>query len=301
MEGQNYSTWEYDPAQQHLIQRPSDLQKSLMSQNLRGFDSFSMSGFEYMAEGTTTDTDLDFPLVQTKEWDLMPIQLTTFQGTPTKCSDPRNTPSSSNVSGAFSFGGYRDLLTRSPSTLIYNSNSSSTAIRAIPMSKESSDWSIESDESLASFQSISDPPSFASLTSTSSSSMPSSPFIDHFSGSSEVQLPKAPRVSRAFKCWVDSCLDSIAGFATLKDRKRHYEIEHPDQILGCRITGCKYQSFLKERDRAKHETRMHATSKIEEALETDMLPEVILDVTQGVGCKNSSSDALCDKKGSLGR
>jgi hypothetical protein len=279
MEGQDYSTWEYDPAQQQFLQRPGDLHDSLMGQNLRGFDLFPMSGLEYRTGGTTLGTALDFPLVQTKEWDLMPPQFKTSQGTSTEYSDTPSSSNTSNLSNSFGIGDTSDLLIGG-----WSRRSNTSSFR-----------SAGSGRSLASI------PSLASLTSASSSSIPSSPFIDCFSSSSKAQLPKATRVSRTFKCWVDSCPDSIAGFAALKDRKRHYEIEHPDQILGCRIMGCKYQSFLKEKDRAKHEARMHATQQIEEAIETDTLPEVILDATQRVECRTSSSDTLCDKQGSLVR
>jgi len=82
--------------------------------------------------------------------------------------------------------------------------------------------------------------------------------------------PTAPsgtssRASRVFKCWVETCSHFNEGFLTLKQRRTHYEKAHSHLILTCRVAGCKASPFLRKRDRAKHEKRMHLVQEVEES------------------------------------
>lgn len=90
---------------------------------------------------------------------------------------------------------------------------------------------------------------------------------------SQVRLPKkikrlpprrlAPK-RKAWYCWVENCSGSKTSFETFEKRLGHYECNHSDMILQCRIQGCNSEKFVREADRAKHMTIVHA----EECLET---------------------------------
>jgi hypothetical protein len=63
----------------------------------------------------------------------------------------------------------------------------------------------------------------------------------------------SPAPQLKYQCWVCHGLR----FPSIKDRKAHYEDEHPNSILKCLVKGCKSNSFLREEDRTKHVTKFH--------------------------------------------
>lgn len=89
------------------------------------------------------------------------------------------------------------------------------------------------------------------------------------------RLPRRKLASKrkTWYCWVDHCSDFETSFETLEKRLQHYESNHADMILQCRIPGCRSQKFVREADRAKHMTIVHSDEGLETILRSYEKPE----------------------------